>query len=75
MKGNRRLSDGTRVNITKTISRHEQRVLLTRGTRGLHIYACDEELRKVLKKRYGGFGWLLVRFLFPHNLPEKFYLW
>ena len=50
MKGNRKLSDGTIVNVTETISRHELRVLLTRGTRGLYIYACDEKLRKALKK-------------------------
>lgn len=50
MKGNRTLADGTAVNVTKTISRNELRVLLTRGTKGLFIYACDNDLRKALKR-------------------------
>lgn len=50
MKGNRTLSDGTTVNVTDTISRNELRVLLTRGTKGLYIYACDDALRDALKK-------------------------
>ena len=49
MKGYRKLSDGSKVNVTDTISRHELRVLLTRGTRGLYIYACDDNLRDALK--------------------------
>lgn len=49
MRGNRTLSDGTSVNVTEAISRHELRVLLTRGTRGLYIYACDDDLRDALK--------------------------
>lgn len=49
MTGNRTLSDGTEVNVTDTISKHELRVLLTRGTRGLYIYACDDDLRNALK--------------------------
>lgn len=48
MTGNRTLQDGTVVNVTNTISQHELRVLMTRGTRGLYIYACDDDLRKAL---------------------------
>ena len=48
MKGNRRMEDGTLVNVSDLISRHELRVLLTRGTKGLYIYACDPELREAL---------------------------
>ena len=54
MKGNRKLLDGTIVNVTDTISRHEMRVLLTRGTGGLYLYACDKELRKALKNAVEG---------------------
>ena len=53
MKGYRTLSDGSRVNVTNTISQNELRVLLTRGTRGLYLYACDEELRAALRKAAG----------------------
>jgi hypothetical protein len=49
MIGNRTLQDGTVVNVTNTISQHELRVLMTRGTRGLYIYACDDDLRDALK--------------------------
>ena len=51
MTGNRTLQDGTVVNVTNTISQHELRVLMTRGTKGLYIYACDKDLRDELKKR------------------------
>ena len=50
MTGNRTLPDGTVVNVTDTISQHELRVLMTRGTKGLYIYACDNDLRDELKK-------------------------
>ena len=46
---NRTLRDGTIVNVTDTISKHELRVLMTRGTKGLYIYACDDDLRNALK--------------------------
>jgi hypothetical protein len=49
MTGNRTLQDGTVVNVTNTISQHELRVLMTRGTMGLYIYACDDDLRKALE--------------------------
>lgn len=48
MTGNRTLQDGTVVNVTNTISQHELRVLMTRGTKGLYIYACDDDLREAL---------------------------
>ncbi len=50
MKGYRMMEDGTKVNITSQIAKNELRVLLTRGTKGLYIYACDSELRQVLKE-------------------------
>lgn len=49
MKGNRTLDDGTVINVTSMISQNEMRVLLTRGTKGLYIYACDKDLREALK--------------------------
>lgn len=48
MKGDRRLK-GKLENITNIISTNELRVLMTRGTRGLYIYACDKDLRDELK--------------------------
>lgn len=50
MKGFRTMQDGSSINVTSLISQHELRVLLTRGTKGLYIYACDPELREALKK-------------------------
>lgn len=50
MTGNRNLQDDTVVNVTNTISKHELRVLMTRGTKGLYIYACDDALRDALKE-------------------------
>ena len=50
MTGNRTLRDGQVINVTDTISQHELRVLMTRGTKGLYIYACDDDLRAELKK-------------------------
>lgn len=47
---NRTLSDGTKQKFGETLLQHEVRVLMTRGVNGLYIYACDEELRKVLLK-------------------------
>ena len=32
----------------KILMQNELRVLLTRGTKGLYIYACDPDLRKAL---------------------------
>lgn len=50
MTGNRTLRDGTVINVTNIISQHELRVLMTRGTQGLYIYACDKDLRDELRK-------------------------
>ena len=50
MIGKRKLDDGTEVNVTELISKHELRVLMTRGTKGLFIYACNRELREALKE-------------------------
>lgn len=49
MTGNRVLQDGTIINVTNIISKNELRVLMTRGTKGLYIYACDDDLRDALK--------------------------
>lgn len=48
MKGNRTVSDGSTVNVSDILSQNELRVLLTRGTKGLYIYACDDDLRIAL---------------------------
>ena len=50
MTGNRTLRNGKVINVTNMISQHELRVLLTRGTKGLYIYACDNDLREALLK-------------------------
>ena len=47
---NRTLSDGTVKKFGEQLLQNELRVLLTRGVKGLYIYACDDELRKELKK-------------------------
>lgn len=49
MKGNRIMQDGRIINVTSMISQNELRVLLTRGSKGLYIYACDADLREALK--------------------------
>ena len=45
----RTLNDGSKVSFGETFIRNEVKVLLTRGVKGLYIYACDDELRKALK--------------------------
>lgn len=47
-KINRTLSDGTKRKFGKELLKHEVRILMTRGVKGLYIYACDKELRKKL---------------------------
>ena len=47
---NRTLSDGTIDSFGKLFIRNELKVLLTRGVKGLYIYACDPALRKALKE-------------------------
>lgn len=46
----RTLGNGTRKSFGETFIRNEVRVLLSRGTKGLYVYACDEELRMALCK-------------------------
>ena len=48
-KQKRSLSDGTRKSFGETFVRNEVKVLLTRGVKGLYIYACDKGLRDALK--------------------------
>lgn len=45
----RTLSDGTMESFGKIFIRNEVKVLLSRGVKGLYIYACDNELRNALK--------------------------
>lgn len=47
---NRTLSDGSKKKFGEILKQHEVRVLMTRGVKGLYIYACDDELRKALKE-------------------------
>ncbi len=46
----RTLSDGSLKSFGEDFLKNELSVLLTRGVNGLYIYACDDELRKVLKE-------------------------
>lgn len=46
----RTLANGTHQSFGETFIRNEVRVLLSRGTKGLYIYACDSELRDELMK-------------------------
>lgn len=46
---NRTLSSGERKRFGEIFIRNEVKVLLTRGVKGLYIYAVDEELRNALK--------------------------
>jgi len=49
-KQKRTLSDGTtRISFGETFIRNEVKVLMTRGVKGLYIYACNPELRAALK--------------------------
>ena len=45
---NRTLSDGKKKKFGETLLQHEVRVLMTRGVKGLYIYACDKGLRNAL---------------------------
>lgn len=54
MKGNRTLADGNKQDVGDVLIKNELRVLLTRGTKGLYIYACDPKLRKALKEAVEG---------------------
>ena len=46
---NRTLADGSKAQFGEIFIRNEVKVLLTRGIKGLYIYACDPALRKALK--------------------------
>lgn len=48
-KQRRTLKDGSMVSFGETFIRNEVKVLLTRGVKGLYIYACDAALREALK--------------------------
>ena len=45
----RTLNDGSKCSFGETFIRNEVKVLLTRGVKGLYIYACDKSLREALK--------------------------
>ena len=47
---NRTLSDGNKAQFGEIFIRNEVKVLLTRGVKGLYIYACDPALREALKQ-------------------------
>lgn len=47
---NRTLADGTKEKYGEMLIQHEVRVLMTRGVKGLYIYACDDALRNELKR-------------------------
>lgn len=44
----RQMSDGSKVSFGEQLIKNELNVLLTRGTKGMYIYAQDEELRNAL---------------------------
>ena len=50
---NRSLSTGQMQKFGEIFIRNEVKVLLTRGVKGLYIYACDKSLRDALKNRAG----------------------
>ena len=45
----RTLKDGSQASFGNIFIRNELKVLLTRGVKGLYIYACDPALRQALK--------------------------
>ena len=47
---NRTYSDKDVRNFADELLQHEVRVLMTRGVKGLYIYACDDELQNALKE-------------------------
>lgn len=48
-KRNRTLSDHSKASFGPTFIRNEVKVLLTRGVKGLYVYACDPALQNALK--------------------------
>ena len=55
VKRNRTLSDKTQKKFGEIFIRNEVKVLMTRGVKGLYIFACDEALRRKLKECLGSF--------------------
>lgn len=51
---NRTLKDGSKKKFGDILIKNEVNVLMTRGVKGLYIYGCDPELRKVLLKASEG---------------------
>ena len=49
MCGYKTLPSGKVIHVGDILLRNELRVLLTRGTKGLYIFACDDELRAALE--------------------------
>ncbi len=47
---NRTLKNGKKEQFGEELLSHELRILLTRGVKGMYIYACDDELRDALTK-------------------------
>ena len=48
MTGVRKFDDGEEIDVTDLIFQHEIRVLFTRGTKGIYVYAADPDLREAL---------------------------
>lgn len=57
----RTLSDNSKRSFGEKLIQHEMRVLMTRGVKGLYIYACDDELRRVLQEKSR----------FVYNIPKE----
>lgn len=49
----RTISDGTKQDFSEILIRNQFKVLMTRGVKGLYIYACNDELRNALKEIAG----------------------
>lgn len=52
----RTLSDGSKASVAEDLLRNELNVLLTRGVRGLYLYAVDDDLRAALLAATCGHG-------------------
>ena len=46
---NKNAPSGAKAKVADTLSQHELRVLLTRGTQGLYLYIYDDDLRNAIK--------------------------
>ena len=49
MTNRRTMASGLKQSVVDVLAQHEFRVLMTRATKGLYIYACDDDLRDELK--------------------------